>query len=270
MKKRRGRCPNRRPDDLYPVEGYEKEDPGGAIRVSATVLDPSGKEDINITKKAKAPPDRATPVMVVARESDVEKIDATHGHVATMKASPDWVNAPASVQTATTAWSSAADAIAANAALISQLRSQLAQAEAAQRTLRRKWSDATRQILGALAAFCDGSADMVTRLGFGVLRHGRLGALAVPSNLTTHPGASQGESTVTWARGNARHGFLVQSATDVANPATFSAGIPCTKSRFTLEGATSASVVHFRVAAIDPSSQTGTTAWSDWVAGTVR
>jgi len=224
-----------------------------------------------MTKKAKAPPERATPVMAMARATDVDKIDAANTHVAAMKASPDWVNAPATVQTATTAWSAAATAIANNAITIANLRSQLAQAEAAQRTFRRKWNDAARQILGALAAWCDGSADMVTRLGFRVLTHAAsLGSLAVPSNLTTALGASLGESTVKWARGNARHGFLVQHATDVANAATYSAAVPCTKSRFTLEGAVSASVVHFRVAAIDPSAKTGMTAWSDWVAGTVR
>ena len=206
----------------------------------------------------------------MARETDVEKIGATNTHVTAMKASSNWVNAPASVQTATTAWSAAASAIATNATTIAGLRSQLAQAEAAQRTLRRKWSDATRQILGALAAWCDGSADMVTQLGFGVLSHTSLGPLAIPSNLTTSPGASAGESTVKWDRGNAHHGFLVQHATDVTNVATFSAFNPCTKSRFTLEGAVSASVVSFRVAAIDPSSKTGMTAWSGWVAGTVR
>jgi hypothetical protein len=208
--------------------------------------------------------------MAMAGKKDVDRIDVTNTHVAAMKGSSDWVNAPASVQTATTAWSAAATAIASNATLIANLRSQLAQAEAAQRTLRRKWSGASRQILGALAAWCDGSADMVARLGFRVLTHGNLGPLAVPSNLTTSLGASPGESTVKWDRGNAHHGFLVQHATDVTNVATYSAAVPCTKSRYTIEAATSASVVHFRVAAIDPSSKTGTTAWSDWVAGTVR
>lgn len=223
-----------------------------------------------MTKKAKAPPQRATPTLAMARVRDVDRVDASSTHVAAMKASPDWVNAPATVQTATTAWTAAATAIAKNATTIAQLRSQLAQAEAAQGTLRRKWSDATRQILGALAAWCDGSADMVVRLGFRVLTRAHLGSLAVPSNLTTALGASPGESTVKWDRGNAYHGFLVLHATDATNVATYSAPVPCTKSRFTLEGAPSASVVHFRVAAIDPSSKTGTTAWSDWVAGTVR
>ena len=70
-----------------------------------------------MTNKAKA-----TPVVAMARETDVEKIDATNTHVITMKASSNWVNAPASVQTATTAWSSAASAMATNATAISQLR----------------------------------------------------------------------------------------------------------------------------------------------------
>jgi hypothetical protein len=251
-------------------ERTTNEAASGASGAGAEQLGPFGEEDIYITKKAKAPPERAVPVMAKARRTDVDKLDATNSLVGAMKASSDWVSAPASVQTATTAWSAAALAIANNAITISQLRSQLAQAEAAQRTLRRKWSDVTRQILGALAAWCDGSADMVTRLGFGVMSHAALGTLAVPSNLTTALGAMPGESTVKWVRGNAHHGFVVQHATDVANAATYSVPVPCTKSRFTLEAAVSASVVHFRVAAIDPSSKTGIGAWSDWVAGTVR
>jgi hypothetical protein len=62
----------------------------------------------------------------------------------------------------------------------------------------------------------------------------------------------------------------VQHATDAANPATYSPSLACTKSKFTLTGATSGSSVSFRVAAIDPSSATGQTAWSGWVVGTVR
>jgi hypothetical protein len=253
-----------------PRKRTTNEAASGASGACAEQLGPFRKEDIYITKKAMAPPQQATPVMAQARRTDVEKIGATTSLVGTMKASSDWVNAPSAVQTATTAWSAAATAIASNATTIAQLRSQLAQAEAAQRTLRRKWSDAARQILGTIAAWCDGSADMVTRLGFGVMSHAALGPLAVPSNLTTALGTMPGESTVKWAAGNARHGFLVQHATDVTNVATYSVPVPCTKSRYTLEAATSASVVHFRVAAIDPSSKTGSTVWSDWVAGTVR
>jgi hypothetical protein len=75
---------------------------------------------------------------------------------------------------------------------------------------------------------------------------------------------------VVWQRGTAKHGFVVQRAADVANPATYASAVPCTKTKYTLTGAQSATVVHFRVAAIDPTAPAGVSPWSDWVACTVR
>jgi len=83
-------------------------------------------------------------------------------------------------------------------------------------------------------------------------------------------GKAAGEVVLTWHRGNAAHGFLVQHATDVANPATYSLLMASTRAKYTLKGAQSSTIVHFRVAAIDPASATGASPWSDWVAGTVR
>lgn len=222
-------------------------------------------------KKPKAKPvERATPIIKKAKGTDAAKAEVTRSSTVSMKASPDWANAPAAVQSATVGWNTAADDLEANAKNIVQLKDQLATAEAKQRSLRRKWNDATRQILGAIAVFCDGSTDMVHGFGFEVLTRHALGPLSPPSALTTQSGPEPGEATVKWARDSAHHGFLVQHATDVANAATFSAGIPCTKSKFTLDGLQASSVVHFRVAAIDPSSKTGLTAWSDWIAATAR
>jgi hypothetical protein len=77
-------------------------------------------------------------------------------------------------------------------------------------------------------------------------------------------------AVVAWSRGTARYGFVVQRAADVANPATYASAVPCTKTKYTLAGAQSASVVHFRVAAIDPIASAGVSPWSDWVSCTVR
>ena len=56
-----------------------------------------------------------------------------------------------------------------------------------------------------------------------MLKHGLLGPLPMPANLTGLPGIAVGDARISWALGLARHGFLVQHATDVANPATYSA-----------------------------------------------
>ena len=91
-----------------------------------------------------------------------------------------------------------------------------------------------------------------------------------PSGLNTQPGTVAGEAVLSWPKGTAKRGFLVQRATDPANTATYSAAIPCTKTKYTIEGEKPSSVVYFRVAAIDPTKTAGLGPWSDWVAVTVR
>jgi hypothetical protein len=45
--------------------------------------------------------------------------------------------------------------------------------------------------------------------------------------------------------------------------------VPCTKTRYTIEGAPSA-IVHLRVAAVDPTQKSGQGPWSAWASGTAR
>jgi len=103
-----------------------------------------------------------------------------------------------------------------------------------------------------------------------VLTYGRLGALAAPSDLIVKPGAALGEVLITWLRGLARHGFVVQHATDPNSPATISGAIPCTRQRITLGGLTPGANVSCRVAAIDPASPSGMSPWTAWVVGNAR
>jgi len=119
--------------------------------------------------------------------------------------------------------------------------------------------------------FCANS--LVKIQGFGLvgvtLAHRAL--LDAPIGLATSPGAMPGESQLTWPKGLAIHGFVVQHATDTGNPATYSPSIPCSKTKFTLTSAgPSGSSVYFRLAAIDPHAALGQSPWSAWVAGTVR
>jgi hypothetical protein len=90
-------------------------------------------------------------------------------------------------------------------------------------------------------------------------------------NITSLACKEVGQAGVKWPRGLARHGFLVQHATNSQDPATYSGWLPSTKSRYMLGGlAPSGSTMSFRVAAIDPSSPTNQTPWSAWCAATVR
>jgi len=94
---------------------------------------------------------------------------------------------------------------------------------------------------------------------------------ALPGPIVIVPGVISGTAKATWtAGGTNHHGYVLQHATDVANPATISDSVVCTKRRFLITGAQPASVVHVRVAAIDPSSPMGRSAWSEWAAGSTR
>ena len=73
-----------------------------------------------------------------------------------------------------------------------------------------------------------------------------------------------------WDKGIAIHGFVVQHATDPANPATVSGSIPWTRTTFKIDGLPSKANVSVRVAAIDPASPEGQSPWSAWVVGNAR
>jgi hypothetical protein len=235
------------------------------------VLGPLGKEEFVISKKKKAAPvDRASPTIRRPTTTDATRVVVTRDVTSAAQKNPGWQNAT-DLQAAAKAWNQAANDIEANATVVTAARTTLRVAEAKQLGLRRTWRAAKKQVLSTADVLCAGSADDLKAYGFDVLTRAALGLpIAVPGNLSTTPGTALGDAVVKWPRGDARHGFVVQHASDVANAATYSLPFPCTKCSFTLSGLTSGSVTHFRVAAIDPSSATGTTAWSGWVSGTAR
>jgi hypothetical protein len=168
------------------------------------------------------------------------------------------------------AWNTAADTIESTAKAIHDLRAQLAVLMAAQQGHRRDWSAAQKRVISESEVVTQGSADQVRELGFDVLTRIGPGLLAAPVVISAVSGKAVGEAVLTWHRGLAKHGFIVQRATDLANQATYSSPEPRTKAKYTLVGGNSGAVVHFRVAAIDPASPSGQSPWSDWAVATVR
>ena len=219
----------------------------------------------NVTKKKAKPVDQAKPVIRKARGTDTAKVAVTRSITTVMKGTPQW-NDP-KIQSAQADWNAAADAIEATAKIMSDLKKRLSTVLATQLANRQAWNVATRQMTTNVEVVCKGSPDQVHALGFDVQTHVAASAQPAPSGVAAQPGTVSGVAVVTWHRGSARHGFLVQHAADVANPA---APIPYTKTKYTLEGAPALSTVHFRVAAIDTTSPTGASPWSDWVTCTVR
>jgi hypothetical protein len=218
-------------------------------------------------KKAK-PVDRALPVIRKPKDTDAEKISITRQITSAMKVAPLW-NASPALQAANNAWNAAANAVESNATSVKEARSKLATLEATQRANRQDWAAATKQMIATAGIAAQGSPDQVQALGFDVFTRVALGPQPAPSGFAALPGTVAGEAVVAWQKGTARKGFLVQRASDPANPATFGAPIPCTKTKFKVEGEKSSTVINFRVAAIDTSSPTGIGPWSDWVACTV-
>jgi len=215
------------------------------------------------------PAELAKPFLKASKNTDVEKIHVTRATTTSMQGAPAWSTTPA-LQSANAVWNQKADALEANAKSITDLKSKLKTAIADQRVIRRDWTVATQHMIATVAIQCMGSAEEAQALGFDVVSRTSAGPLPPPEGLATAPGKALGTAVFEWKRGSARHGFIVQSAADVANPATYSAPVPCTRSKYTLKGAQSLSVVHFRVAAIDPIVEAGHSEWSTWVAGTVR
>ena len=225
-----------------------------------------------MAKKSKAKPeDRATPAIHALTRTDAQKVSVTHATTQSAKQSAGWATAPA-VQAAVTAWDKAADDIDANTSVIVGLRSQLRLAESKQLVLRRVWTASKKQVLGTLDVQCAGSADDVKAFGFDAFVRVQTGAtsLTPPDPIVASAGKLSGELIVSWPKGAAKHGFIVQHTADVANAAVYSAVIVCTRAKKTLTGFAPGAHVFVRVAAVDPTEASGQTPWTAWVAATAR
>jgi hypothetical protein len=212
---------------------------------------------------------RAAPRLKKGKKTDTNMVSVTRSQTATMQKSPDWASATA-VQTSVASWKQGRRRDRGQRQVIAALLDQHKTAVAKQRVLRMQWSSAARQVVTDVNTCCDGAAEKVQGFGFDLATHTILAVLDAPANLVSSIGKQPGEAVITWDKGSANHGFLVQHATDVATPATYSGSIASTKPKYTISGATSGSVVHVRVAAIDPRSATGQSPWSAWIAATVR
>ncbi len=196
-----------------------------------------------------------------------EKILAGGNYIAAIKASVNWgLPAAAPLQTAVGFWATENTNLTTGAALVASLEKQLAAAHAAQLTNLRRWGTRRVGVLNALNVLCDGSKDMMATFGVAVAEPAAHVAASVPVDLKSVKSATTGVAAVKWwGTPKNADGFMVQHATNTADPTTYSAAIPCTKRSFQLPGQTPAATIYFRVAAQDPSLPGGVTAWTAWV-----
>ena len=166
-------------------------------------------------------------------------------------------------------WNQAADAVSAKSELADKLRLQLATTMNDLRVARRDWKASTQHVLSTVNVFSQGSVDAVKSFAMEVQSRNAAGAPQAPVNLTVVRGAKPGEALARWKRvGKVSHGFVVQHATDIANPTTYSAYAPSTRMKYTLNGLPSGTTVYVRVAAIDPNEGLGP--WTQWASGPVN
>jgi hypothetical protein len=213
--------------------------------------------------------DDARPILRLPKRTDVDRVKSAQSMGLSVQASANWGQATA-VQAALPAVTKSGSDIAANAKVIADLQTQLRNAVAQQRILRRGFGVSVRALLNAVEVFAQGSVDTVKSFGLEVLSRTAHGPLPAPASLFVQTGKLVGQVTAKWVKGLAGNGFVVQHATDITNPATYSALQPSTKTSCTLTGLTSGTSVHVRVAAVDPAAPQDLGPWSDWASGTVR
>ena len=212
---------------------------------------------------------RATPTTPKPRHTTADKVSLTRSLTTSMQASSHWP-AATELQSSVTSWNTLANALEANAALIAHLHDQLAQAQLSQRLTLQNWAAGAKHVFSNVDILAGGDVETIQSLGLVPVVRGAPIAQLVPDHITSVPGTLSGQAVVKWDPGvKGRHGYVVQHGTDVA---TAAATVPVvfTKRRYVITGASPASVVQLRVAAVDSSSPTGQTAWSPWVAITVR
>ena len=222
-----------------------------------------------MSKKAKLAT-RAKPATPKPRHTTAAKVSLTRSLTTSMKASSHWSSA-AELQSSVTGWNTTADALEAKAAVIAHLRDQLAQALLDQRSLLQNWAAGAKHVFSNVDILAGGDIETMVSLGFQPVVRAPQSVPNVPDHVTSALGKLSGQATVKWDPGVEGHrAYVVQHATDAANAATYSVPVASTRRRYDITGAQPASVISFRVAAVDSSSPTGQTAWCPWVAVTVR
>jgi hypothetical protein len=154
---------------------------------------------------------------------------------------------------------------------ITKLHQDLTRAEADRVTTVRRWGLRRAGVLHEVNVECDGSKEKVQSFNLPVIVFGTKTQLTtvVPENV--HQAKSKKPTTpvVAWNANKRHHGYMVEYATDPANPATYSKPAMVKRARFALVGQTLGAVLHFRVLALDPALPLGQTDYSAWVAVTV-
>jgi hypothetical protein len=200
---------------------------------------------------SKVPVDRATP-QLDATANPVKMVTTGTAAIAKINASP---NIP---------WTAANTALDTNNKNKAAGKAAVALAETSQPILMRRWAVRKDAVMVAIAAYGDGSKDLVQT--FVAVEEREPAPLAgVPVNLRAMKVNKPTIASVRWDPTPGAHGYLLQHATNPADPTTYSAAISTPGARFHLPGQAPATMVYFRVLACDPALPNGQTAYTAWV-----
>jgi hypothetical protein len=214
---------------------------------------------------AKLPFDNARPTTTDPEETVAEKIALARKHLGGMKGSPEWA-AAADVQTSATSWSDETDALEAIDGKIQRLLARLAAARRQEAVVVRDWRAAKLHVLASVNVRCAGSKDRVQGFGYDVALYEHQPPRGVPQGLHGKRSKKPGVATASWTTHRGEHNlFVVQYATDLADPTTYSAPISWTRGTYVLEGQTPGQTIYFRVAVVEPKLPLHQTAYTDWV-----
>lgn len=213
--------------------------------------------------------DRATAQITDAYVTPEQKLAVGDKYIAAVKASKELKKAPA-VETAAEAWEVANEALRGNQKSQADKRAELTQLEVDEGPLVRRWNARRRGLLAAVEAYSDGSKDLVNAFGLASEARARVPVATVPQDLRPKKNRKPNEAAVIWMPTPGAEGYLVQVASDPKDPATYSAEMACSQSKFGVPNQALGTIVHFRVLALDPELPNGKSAYTDWVAVVVR
>jgi hypothetical protein len=213
---------------------------------------------------SKVPVDHATPQITEPMETAEEMVTTGNDTIAKMNASTGIASAP-EVQTNLKAWALVLALLATNNTTKASAKGQLTQAETAEPALMRRCRVRRNLVLGAVQAFGDGAAQVVQSLNVAVATRVPKPLAITPVNLHPMKKKMPTYASVRWNPTPGAHGYLLQHATNPADPTTYAAPISVTAAKYHLTGQTPGVTVYFRVLACDarlvPTGQSAFTAW---------
>ena len=215
--------------------------------------------------KTKVPVDQATPKISVESKGKPETI-VTEGLAACGRvlASPN-IGAASGVKSTATDWNNNLLDLQKNNTNKSTARANLDTAITNEPPLVRACNAGKLAVVAAINVFSKGSKDMVQSFAVDVEQRTAKPEATVPVNLRPMVMRKSATARARWAPTVGAEGYMVQHATNVADPTTYAAPVRVTKARYDLEGQTPGTTVYFRVAALDTALPGGQTAWTIWV-----